>query len=41
LRFDIYEKYKLGESTPSQKKRSNTAKPANEEETTQHSEWII
>jgi len=41
LRLDIYEKYKLRESTPSQKKRSNTAKPANEEETTQNSEWII
>jgi len=35
LRLDIYEKYKLRESIPSQKKRSNTAKPANEEETTQ------
>ena len=41
MRLDIYEKYKLRESIPSQKKRSNTAKPTNEEETTQNSEWII
>jgi hypothetical protein len=41
LRLDIYEKYKLRESIPSQKKRSNTAKPVYEEETTQNSEWII
>ena len=41
LRLDIYEKYKLRESILSQKKRSNTANPAIEEETTQNSEWII
>jgi len=41
LRLDIYDKYKLRESIPSQKNRSNTAKPANEGETTLNSEWII
>ena len=39
--LDICEKYKLRESISRQKKRSNTAKPANEEETIQNSEWII
>ena len=39
--LDIYEKYKLRESIPRQKKRSNAVKPANEEETTQNSEWIV
>ena len=39
--LDIYEKYKLRESIPNQKNRSNAAKPANEEETTQNPESIF
>ena len=39
--LDTYKIYNLREGIPSQKKRSNTPMPADEEETTQNSEWII